>query len=161
MQFTFSKIPDTVEEFKSMPNFSLKNPHSTAALFLIALCKYVDNKQIGIDMINVLKGPAPLSKHDEQFLRDRLMDKLYLPFSYFDGATPANNYTPNKPLILNTYDDTIGTQQEGYERVFVSTPGADSKRYIQLRKKGDEFFLWDYPGILSGIRIPAKDDPWA
>ena len=45
-------------------------------------------------------------------------------------------------------------------RLFLRTPGADSPRPIRLRRKGDQWFIWDYPGILSGIRIPAKEDPW-
>ena len=54
-------------------------------------------------------------------------------------------------------------QQEGYARFLITCGGADSPRPMTLRKKGStgEWFLWDYKGLLSGIRIPASEDPWA
>ncbi len=161
MKFTFDKIPDTVEEFKTMPNFSFKQPQNTAALFLVALCRYVENQNMGIDMINALKGPEELSNHAKSFLWDRLRDKLYLPYSYFEGSNPANNYTPTEPYTVEIFDDKLPPVEPNYIRVFVRSSGADSLRPLTLRKKGEEYFLWDYPGIVSGIRISAKEDPWA
>ena len=34
---------------------------------------------------------------------------------------------------------------------------------MKLRQKGStgEWFLWEYSSVLSGIRIPAAEDPWA
>ena len=48
-------------------------------------------------------------------------------------------------------------------RLFIATPGADSPRPIKLRQKPStgEWFLWEYSSPLSGIRIPAAQDPWA
>lgn len=160
MQFVFEKMPDTLEEFKSMGYFSINNPHSTSALFMLALCKYVEDKKLGIEMINLLKGPIDLTKYEENFLADRLSDKLYLPYSYFDGATPENNYTANLPLTIQTYEDSSYVEP-GYVKVLLNSSGADSKRFIKLRQKGDEYFIWEYPGILSSIRIPKNEDPWA
>ena len=31
-------------------------------------------------------------------------------------------------------------------------------RPIKLRQKGDFWYLWEYSGILSGIRIPSEVD---
>jgi len=47
--------------------------------------------------------------------------------------------------------------------VFLKTAGADSPRPMKLRQKAStgEWFLWEYSSILSGIRIPAVEDPWA
>lgn len=161
MKFVFNRIPQTVEEFKSMENFSLKTPHNTVALLMLALCRYIEDPQVGIEMINVLKGPEPLSYHDVKFHEDRLRDKPYLPKSYFEGATPANNYTPNQPLTIEVFDDPIHLAQPPYTRLFVASGGADSKRPVQCRSKGEDYFIWDYPGLLSGIRKPAEQDPWA
>ena len=62
---------------------------------------------------------------------------------------------------MQTNDYTY--QQEGYARFLITCGGADSPRHMSLRKKGStgEWFLWDYKGLLSGIRIPASEDPWA
>ena len=34
-------------------------------------------------------------------------------------------------------------------------------RAMMLWQKGDQWFLWRYSSPLSGIRIPAAQDPWA
>ena len=97
-----------------------------------------------------------------QFVRDRLRDKTYLPLAYFDGAAPENNYTPSEPYTLRLYPDSRPQDCEsGYMRLYLKTAGANSNRPIKLRQKGDEWFLWEYSSVLSGIRIPAGDDPWA
>lgn len=163
MQVVFSKLPETLEEFKALPQLDLTHPENTCALFLAALDLYVKNKEDGIAAINLLRGPRPMSTMEVQFLRDRLMDKKYLPLAYFDGATPENNYTPAEPYTLTFTADPRPNDivEPGYMRLFIKTAGADSPRNFMLRKKGDEWFLWEYPGILMGIRIPAKEDPWA
>ena len=53
--------------------------------------------------------------------------------------------------------------EPGYLRVFLKTAGADSPRPMKLRQKAStgEWFLWEYSSILSGIRIPAAEDPWS
>ena len=89
---------------------------------------------------------------------------LVLPLAYFAGATPQNSYVPTQPYVLNVLADPRPQDIEpGYLRVFIATPGADSPRPIKLRQKPStgEWFLWEYSSPLSGIRIPAAQDPWA
>ena len=105
-----------------------------------------------------------MTPYDSQFLRDRLRGKEYLPLAYFAGATPQNSYVPTQPYVLNVLADPRPQDIErGYLRVFIATPGADSPRPIKLRQKPStgEWFLWEYSSPLSGIRIPAAQDPWA
>jgi len=83
-----------------------------------------------------------------------------LPNSYFLGTNPQNNYEPPVPYEVEVFEDQVN-YVEGYERVLLQSSGADSKRLLVLRRKGNQYFVWDYPGILSGIRIPVKDDKWA
>ena len=45
-------------------------------------------------------------------------------------------------------------------RFYLKSGGADSPRPLKLRQKGDQWFLWEYSSILSGVRIPAAEDPW-
>lgn len=109
-------------------------------------------------------GPAArAASHDAQFLRDRLRGKEYLPLAYFEGAAPENSYTPAQPYVLNVLPDPRPQDMEpGYLRLFLRTAGADSPRPIKLRQKPStgEWFLWEYSSPLSGIRIPAAQDPW-
>lgn len=130
--------------------------------FLAALLLFDRDKDAGTAAMNALRGPRPMSGYDVQFLRDRLRGKSYLPLAYFNGATPQNNYTPLKPYTLQVLPDSRPKDIEpGYLRVFLKTAGADSPRPINLRQKGTYWYLWEYSSVLSGIRIPVQDDPWA
>ena len=162
MQIRFESIPSTLSEFTALPERDLGKPENTCALFLLALNLYTKNKDEGVAALNILCGPRPLSPMGVQFIRDRLMDKPYLPLAYFDGAAPQNSYTPNVPYTLEVYPDPRPQDvEEGYTRRYLRTAGADSPRSITLRRKGNEWFLWEYAGILLGIRIPANENPWA
>ena len=157
MQITMQTLPTTLAEFEALPR---QSPEQVSALFLCALKLYLTDK----DAMDILRGPRPMTPYDAQFLRDRLRGKEYLPLAYFEGATPANSYTPAQPYVLNVLPDPRPQDIEpGYLRVFLKTAGADAPRPMKLRQKPStgEWFLWEYSSILSGIRIPAAQDPWA
>ncbi|MBR3545173.1 MAG: hypothetical protein IKN76_03805, partial [Oscillospiraceae bacterium] len=92
--------------------------------------------------------------------RPALVGKEYKPYSFFHGAAPANNYKPDDPFKITVCDDPYSYQNAGYARLQLRSGGADNPRPITLRSKGNQLFLWDQM-ILSDIRTPAKDDPWA
>ncbi len=161
MQVTLTSLPATLAEFQRL---SLNTPEEVVAGFLCALHLYVKNPNDGVEAMNILRGPRPMTPYDSQFLRDRLRGKAYLATAYFNGATPQNGYTPTVPYVLNVQADPRPQDIEpGYLRVFIATPGADSPRPIKLRQKPStgQWFLWEYSSPLSGIRIPAAQDPWA
>lgn len=163
MQFTIQRIPQSLQEFQALAG-TLDAPEKTCALFLCAVFLFDKNKDEGTAAMNLLKGPQPMTPYDIQFMRDRLSGKPYLPLAYFEGATPENGYTPNVPYVLTVKEDPRPQDvKEGYLRVFLQTTGADSPRPVKLRKKPStgEWFLWEYTGILVGIRTPVSDDPWA
>lgn len=88
--------------------------------------------------------------------------KDYLVKSYFKGATPANNYTPDVPYVLEFSDNVASFAEEGYKRLDIRSGGADTPRQVTLRLKPStgEWFLWDQV-LLVGIRMPVSQDPWA
>ena len=163
MQITIQELPGSLQEFEA-PAGAPRAPEKICALFLCALSLFDGNQDAGTAAMNLLRGPRPMTPYDQQFLRDRLRGKSYLPLAYFEGATPQNGYQPTVPYVLNVLADSRPQDMEpGYLRVFLKTAGADSPRPIKLRQKGStgEWFLWEYSSILSGIRIPTTEDPWA
>ncbi len=160
--FVFSSLPETLAQMQSLPEAALSSPFQTAALTVCALCVYAADKAVGAEMLNWLRGPRPLSAYDISFLNDRFRDgKTYVPFSYFKGATPENDYTPDQPFVLTVETNLYSDANEGYKKLFVRSGGADNPREIVLRKKGSgEWLLWDQM-ILVGIRDPKSADPWA
>ncbi len=162
MNVVFEKFPVSLEEFQAMENYDLSKPENTVALFLCALDLFVKDRELGVEAINLLKGPVQLSQHDISFLADRFRDKPYMPKVFFDGAEPSNNYSPSEPFTLQLYEDPRPQDiEEGYLRLYLSTAGADSKRAVTLREKDGNWYLWAYPGLLSGVRTPVAEDPWA
>lgn len=160
MQYTFSDFPKTGKELEALlEHHDLNDARNTAAFFMTALLCHVDSPEDACAMIDVLRGPQPMSDGDKSFLKERLSDKLYLPRAYFGGATPENEYTPEEPWVLTVYDDPVAPP-EGYFYVQLSTAGADSMRRITMRVKDGNYYLWEYAGILLSMRLPASEDPW-
>jgi len=161
-RFVFNALPTNEAELKALPEASLDTPFKTAALVLAVLCNYEKDTDATIAMLNVLKGPEEMSVFEKQFLKDRLAGKQYKVFSFFEGATVENNYTPSLPLAVNVSSNPYSFANENWAVMHVQSAGADSLRQIKLRKKPStgEWFLNEIQ-CLSDIRTPAAADPWA
>ena len=160
--FTFASLPNNLAELQALKEASLDSAFKTTALTLVALCSYEKNPEGCIEMLNFLKGPEDLSTHEKDFIKERLNGKFYKTFSFFEGATPENSYTPNVPYIIKVSENPYSFDEENWATLYVKSSGADNPRPIKLRKKPStgQWFLNDIQ-CLSDIRIPVKDDPWA
>ena len=160
--FTFAALPESLEQMQALPEASLTSPFQTAALTVCALCACAAEKEIGIEMLNWLRGPRPLNGQEISFLNDRFRGgKTYIPFSYFAGSSPDNSYTPTQPFCVTVISDHTSDAEAGYAKLFIPCSGADSPRPVKLRMRGDgKWFLWEQY-LLTGIRIPKAQDPWA
>ena len=157
----FSSLPSTFEEFASLPQAALSTPFETAAMTVLAFCYYPQNKDLALQMVNFLRGPRPLSGGDMSFIADRFRDSDYVPRSYFEGSTPANDYTPAEPYTIIVSESPYSYQNEGYATLYITSGGADSPRSVQMRKAKDgKWYLWEQ-FILVGIRQPESANPWA
>lgn len=155
------QMPQTLEEFRALPQAAMDTPFKTAALTVVALCHYPTDRQLCFDMLAHLKGPAGLSGVDKQFINDRFMDKDYVPRSYFEGATPENSYQPALPYTITVSDNPYSYQNEGYATLYIKSGGADSARQVTMRKAKDgKWYLWEQ-FLLSDIRKPESENPWA
>ncbi len=158
---TFANLPESLEEFKALPQAALANPFDTAALTVLALCFYPQDKELCYQMLEFLKGPGTLSQYEKQFIRDRFMDSDYVPRSYFNGATPQNDYLPSQPYTISVSENPYSYQNQGYAKLFIRSGGADSPREVLLRlAKDGKWYLWEQ-FLLVGIRAPESSNPWA
>ena len=160
--FTFNALPESLAQMQALPEADLSSPFKTASLTVCALCAYAADKQIGTEILNWLRGPRPLNGMDISFLNDRFRgNKTYIPFSYFAGATPDNDYTPSQPFTITIESSHVSAEEQGYMKLFIPCGGADSPRPIKLRMRGDgKWFLWEQY-LLTDIRQPKSSDPWA
>lgn len=161
IKIIFGSLPETYEAFTALPEAKMDNPFSTAALTVLAFCFYPENKDLSLKMLDFLRGPRPLSVMDKQFIADGFRDKDYVPRSYFDGATPNNNYLPSEPYTITVSENPYSYQNEGYATLYISSGGADSPRSVQLRlAKDGKWYLWEQY-LLADIRKPESENPWA
>ena len=159
--FTFADLPESLAQMQAMPEAALTSPFQTAALTVCALCVYTGYPQIGAEMLNWLRGPRPLSPFDISFLNDRFREGHHVPFSYFAGSSPENNYTPTQPFTLIIEAGPYADANPGYKKLHIRSGGADSPREVVLRQKGDgQWLLWDQ-FLMVGIRQSKAEDPWA
>lgn len=159
---TFQALPQNLSQLKNLPQAAMRSPFETAALFVAIMCAYPNDPGVALEMLDFIKGPRPLSMHEKQFIADRMRGKPYIAFSYFEGATPANNYTPVAPLRVTVSENPYSYQDAGYAKLFLQSGGADSPRPIVLRNKPStgEWFLWEQL-LLADIRKPVAQDEWA
>ena len=158
---TVSALPANAEEFKLIPQAAMATPFDTAAMTVVALCIYPFNRESSLEMLNILRGPRPLSNHEISFIADRFRDKDYVPRSYFEGATPDNDYEPQAPYTIVVSDGPYSYQNEGYAKLYIRSGGADSPREVLLRQAKDgKWYLWDQ-FLLLDIRKPESTNPWA
>lgn len=160
MKYTFHTMPQNAADIQALVDeFGLSDRHNTTAFFMAAYVRYAENADDGLAMVDVLKGPQPLSDSEKAFFKERLSDKKYLPKSYFEGAKPENNYEPDSPWTIVVSDEAVSAP-EGYSYTTVSSGGADNPRRVCLRIKGDNHYLWEFNGVFLSIRLPAEEDPW-
>ena len=160
-KFTFASLPESLAEMQALPEASLDTPFKTAALTVLALCAYAADKNIGLEMLNWLRGPRPLNGQEISFLNDRFRDgKTYLPFTYFVGATPDNNYTPSQPYTIIIESNHVSGEEKDYMKLFIPCGGADDPRPIKMRQRGSDgkWFLWEQY-LLTGVRTPKSETP--
>ena len=159
--FSFAALPESLEQMQALPEAALDSPYRTAALTVCALCAYAADKSIGTKMLNWLRGPRPLSPYDLSFLNDRFREGFHVPFSYFAGAVPENDYTPLQPFTLSRKEGPYADANPGYKKLHIHSGGADNPREIVLRQTADgKWYLWDQ-FLMVGIRQPKSQNPWA
>lgn len=163
-KFVFEALPENLEDMKRYPESNLDSPYKTAALTVLALCAYAADKDAGTAMLNYLRSPSrQMTPYDHSFLKDRLMDgKTYIPFSYFEGATPENSYDFEKvkPYTLVVKSNQYSDDNKGYKKLFLQSGGADSLRAVILHEEGGKWYLWQQE-LMSEIRKPQSPDLWA
>lgn len=157
----FPVVPNTYEGFAALPQAAMRTPFETAAMTVVALCVYPHAPETSIQMLNFLRGPRLLNGQELSFIRDRFRTKDYVPRSYFSGATPQNDYTPQQPYTIRVMADHNSFLNPGFAKLFIPSGGADSPRPIQLRQAKDgKWYLWEQ-FLLTDIRQPESANPWA
>ncbi|MCR5332044.1 MAG: hypothetical protein K6E62_12800 [Lachnospiraceae bacterium] len=155
-------MPANVTELKALKEASLDSAFKTTALAILALARYEDDPEAVFEMLDFLNGPDETTKYDRQFFEERLKDKPYKIRSFFDGATPENDYQPKTPYKITVIENPYSFDEENWATLYVKSGGDENPRPVKLRKKPStgQWFITDMQ-CLGDIKIPKSEDPWA
>lgn len=187
----FNYVPANVEELKQvhradalLPNEvdaaitaedGAKGRFEVVALYFAALKAYdPDNPEVCYAMMEeICESPhteALSIDSFNNFSRNSLSSNMkqnnkykYLGDAYFDGATPANKYTPNDPptVVLEDYVYSSQASNQYQTQIYKITcrfPGADNERIIQVYQSvnGKWYIFSDsWMGFTSDIKSPS------
>jgi len=158
---TFSRLPVSVDDLQNMDESYFKDYYTAAAIYVATCCLYEENTDECLDMIDYLNGPDDVSKYDIEYIRDRLLGKQYKTYSYFEGATPDNDYTASQPYTITVNNNPYSFDEENIAKLYMQSSGSDSERFITLRLKPSTG-IWYFveSGLFADIKIPVSEDPW-
>ncbi len=166
MILNYEKLMTEKNEFEAVDR---SNPNNVVGAFIHVLCNYDKNNTTNFfELLQFLMGDfQPLSELTKQSVNDRMFQNekySYIGKSYFIGAVPENDYTPNVPYQIEVKSNIYTDENEGYKRLFVKSGGADSDRPITLRlAKDGNYYIWSdsFMGLLTDIRKPESTNVWA
>ncbi len=99
------KLPTSLEAFKTLYDKVAAEPQGAAGMYVVALKLYRDYPDWGEQAVDYARVDGL-----DGFVLSRMKSKLrkqdnyaqpYIADAYFEGATPSNQYTPNKPYTIN------------------------------------------------------------
>lgn len=166
MIITYNELINSKEKLLTIDR---TNPFNVVGALINTFCNYDPaNEELFFDMLQVLMGDMqPISNMMKQQVKDRMTQNNKYPYigkSYFIGATPANDYTPNQPLQIEVKTNPYTDEEEGFKRLFVKSGGADSDRPVTVRlAKDGNYYVWSdsFMGLLSDIKGLESANPWA
>ncbi len=161
---SMSKLPTSVADLKS---FDITNEYISAAAIFATLARFETDFDGAMEMLDYLMGPEEPNSYTASFIRNQINQYPYVMRSYFEGATPKNDYTPTSyTLIFRENSYSRQSTNTGYTtcQLYCPTSGADNPRPVTLRLKPStgEWFLFSdtYKGPMVGVVKPASLDPW-
>lgn len=158
--FVFDALPSSVSEMRATSVYGENSPFAVAALTVAALCSFSHSRQNVFLMLDDLNGNHIFTAANENFLSEKLAAERgghgYLPFSYFDGASPENAYEPSRPYKITVCANETSYAQEGYARLFVKSSGDIAERSVTLRRGVDgKWFVAEFYSLLNDIAVPG------
>ncbi len=160
--FKFPQPPHSLFELQQLPESKLDTPYKSVALCMVTLLNFGYSANNTWEMLEWLNGPDDLKKQRKQFIMERLKGKMYKVRSFFNGATPANNYQPSMPYTVTVISNQHSFTEQNWATLYVRSGGADDPRPLRLRRKPstNQWFINEIQ-CLGDIRLPGELDKWA
>ena len=174
-KISFDRLPSNLQELQAVDRTGDNGKFVTFALLICAFKTWEPEDETVCEtmMKQLLNSPTVkdnYSNFSKQFVKDRMLqnDKWnYIADAYFDGATDANGYTPNKPLVITVREfpylpetSTMYVAALSIDRIVTEFKGAYTSRNISVYQDPTDrkWYVWSdtYKGLLADIKTPVK-----
>jgi|GEM_PF-3774136 len=160
-----------VATFRAAADAAKADPTMTAELFLKAMAAYVQERQLGLEMLAMLMPADDIREVDgamvpNPFRQDEFyqLDKKPNVMQGYCGGTPDKQYTnanmKDCPIKFDSdYSKTrqgIGYPAEGKAKFFIVNGGVSRPRPIELALTEEGRWVVERYGLLSGVASPAE-----
>lgn len=169
---SFNRLCHTIEKFTELQSQIATTPQGAVVMMIIAMRIYQQYPIEGMKcMTAACTSPLTVASNAPGSYEGRIMSNVgtlrerlamfdYLPFIYYQGATPQNGYTPDgPPFVVNMYTNmySYSMASDGVRiKLFVETKGADSDRPVTVTKVGNIYKVTEYSSLYLGPKPPVK-----
>jgi hypothetical protein len=169
---SINRIPHTLAKFLELRNQIAAKPQGAVVMMLVAMRIYQQYPVEGMKcltaactsplVVTATTNPGAYEGYvmgNISELKLKLESLSYLPFVYYQGASPSNKYTPSAPpyvteMLVNQYSYIESNDGSTRIKVFVKTLGADSPRPVTVRKIGDYYRITEYSSLYLAPKPP-------
>lgn len=166
---SISEMPRTMEEFQALQAKAAKEPQGAVAVLLAAMEIYKNDEVLGkkcleLSMYRLYPSILSLMKGKLRDPESNGYSQHFINMAYFKGASPENNYTPNKPYTVEVSVNSgrpyqkLTSANANVLYLRIATQGADSPRPIEVIKPAhtEYFVINNASSIISQVKFPVK-----
>ncbi len=168
---SLSRMANTLGEFIALQHQIAVTPQGAIAMMILAMAIYQQDPILGTQCLTAAStypltsaSTAPDSFEGRIItnisrMAENIAKQPRLPFIYYQGASPSNNYQPSGPpyileMFTNPYSYNMAS--DGMRvKLFVETQGAASARPAQATKVGNIYKITEFSSLYLG-HAPAR-----
>jgi uncharacterized protein DUF6935 len=166
-------VPQSADQFIELRDQLATTPEGGAACFVATLLAFSQSKEVGMQCLtiaidqqnvgtgSVYKGHAPNSSVMYHVNRISGYNTWpYLGYAYIKGATAANNYRAEPPLVVDMYrQKNSGSDSSGQVKVFVNVDGFRARPITLKRNDKGIWKASEFSSLLLNVNPPASTKP--
>ena len=167
---TVDDVPASTDAFLALRDKLSGTPEGGAALFIIAMMRFVEDPELGEQFFTIALDRGNLQKTSKgykgyrpgnslQYHLNRLKNMQHLPGSYALGTSPADGYQASAPYRFEFTRNKYSKIKETQIKVFVACSGASSPRPVTLKQNDKGIWkVHEASSLFVGVAAPAAPD---
>lgn len=165
---SISRIPANTEEFVYMRNVQSNTPEGGAAMFIMSLIIYTNDKNLGMQCATIAldqsrltagstyKGFTPDNEAARLISAISEKTKLFIPYSYIVKTSPDRDYKAVLPFTFSFKDMPNNLHSENEAKVFAVSSGDQTPRAVYMKK--NDKGIWKvvkFDGLMKDVIQPV------